>query len=72
MSTDPSTQKSTLNNVLYPALGRVLKSHQSEEDVVRALAKLKAAFDQAETVQPGISRKFVQYLIETLRSQQKH
>lgn len=61
---------SALTSVIYPVLGRLLKTHQDDADdsVVAALAQLKIAFDKAEAASPGISHQMIAHIIETLKS----
>jgi len=58
---------SALTSVIYPVLGRLLKT-QHDEKAVAALAQLKIAFDNAETAQPGITHQMIAHIIETLKS----
>jgi len=58
---------SALTSVIYPVLGRLLKT-QNDERAVAALAQLKIAFDNAETAQPGITHQMIAHIIETLKS----
>jgi len=64
---------SALTSVIYPVLGRLLKTHQEDGDerVVTALAQLKIAFDNAEGASPGISHQMIAYIIETLKSNKR-
>jgi len=48
-------------------LGKLLKTHQDQQQVVTALAQLKMAFDNAEKVQPGITHSVIAQIIETLK-----
>ena len=57
---------SALTSVIYPALGKILQS-KPDEDTVACLSQLKAAFDNAEKVKPGISHTFIALMIETLK-----
>ena len=61
-------QKTPLNSIIYPAIGKLLQANQGDDAVVMCLAQLKVAFDNAEKVKPGISHAFVAYLIETIRA----
>ena len=61
-------QKTPLNSIIYPAIGKLLQANQGDEAVIMCLAQLKVAFDNAEKVKPGISHAFVAYLIETIRA----
>jgi len=64
----PNQQRpSALTSVIYPVLGRLLKT-QNDERAVAALAQLKIAFDNAETAQPGITHQMIAHIIETLKS----
>jgi len=65
----PPTQEkpSALINVIYPALGKLLKQTK-DDNVIEALNHLKTAFDAAEAVQPGITHNFIAQIIETLKS----
>jgi len=58
---------SALTSVVYPVLGKLLKTHQDQQQVVTALAQLKMAFDNAEKVQPGITHSIIAQIIETLK-----
>jgi serine/threonine-protein kinase 24/25/MST4 len=58
---------SALTSVVYPVLGKLLKTHQDQQQVVTALAQLKMAFDNAEKVQPGITHSIIAQVIETLK-----
>jgi len=58
---------SALTSVVYPVLGKLLKTHQEQQQVVAALAQLKMAFDNAERVQPGITHSIIAQIIETLK-----
>jgi serine/threonine-protein kinase 24/25/MST4 len=58
---------SALTTVIYPALGMLLKSHHDHQQVVNALAHLKAAFDLAEKAQPGLSQHLLQQSIDIVK-----
>jgi len=58
---------SALTSVIYPALGMLLKTHHDHQQVVQALAHLKAAFDLAEKAQPGLSQNLLQQAIEIVK-----
>jgi serine/threonine-protein kinase 24/25/MST4 len=58
---------SALTSVVYPVLGKLLKTNQDQQQVVTALAQLKMAFDNAEKVQPGITHSIIAQVIETLK-----
>eukprot|EP00999_Lentomonas_sp_LEN2_P002008 NODE_318_length_1646_cov_23.023041_g286_i0.p1 GENE.NODE_318_length_1646_cov_23.023041_g286_i0~~NODE_318_length_1646_cov_23.023041_g286_i0.p1 ORF type:complete len:456 (-),score=83.01 NODE_318_length_1646_cov_23.023041_g286_i0:114-1481(-) len=57
---------SALTSVIYPVLGKLLKTHKDEQ-VIAALAQLKIAFDAAEKAQPGITHSIIAQIIETLK-----
>jgi len=57
---------SALTSVIYPVLGKLLKTHKDEK-VIAALAQLKIAFDTAEKAQPGITHGIIAQIIETLK-----
>jgi len=63
----PQEKPSALVNVIYPALGKLLKSTK-DDNVIQALNNLKTAFDDAESVQPGITHNFIAQIIETLKN----
>lgn len=64
----PNPEKpSALINVIYPALGKLIKSAK-DDNVITSLNNLKIAFDTAEAVQPGITHMFIAQVIETLKS----
>jgi len=63
----PQEKPSALINVIYPALGKLLKSTK-DDNVIQALNNLKTAFDNAEAVQPGITHNFIVQIIDTLKS----
>jgi len=62
----PNPQPSALTSVIHPALNKLVKA-QKEEHIVTALNNLKASFDAAEAVQPGIAHNFIAQIIETLK-----
>jgi len=64
---NPAARPSALTSVVYPVLGKLLKTHQDQQQVVTALAQLKMAFDNAEKVQPGITHSIIAQIIETLK-----
>jgi len=64
---NPAAKPSALTSVVYPVLGKLLKTHQDQQQVVTALAQLKMAFDNAEKVQPGITHSIIAQIIETLK-----
>jgi len=60
-----SKSPSALTSIIYPAIDKL-----SDEDDVRltaALEQLKATFDQAEKLQPGISHALIAQIIDTLK-----
>jgi len=60
-------EKSTaLLNVIYPTLGKLAKNTKDDQ-VIESLNQLKTAFDQAETIQPGITHNFIAQVIDTLK-----
>jgi len=61
-----NTEKSALTSVIYPALTKLLETTKDEQ-VVQALTQLKSAFDEAESVEPGITHTFIAQIIETLK-----
>jgi len=52
--------------VIYPALTKLAQSTK-DDNLLIALNNLKIAFDEAETVQPGITHNFIAQIIETLK-----
>jgi serine/threonine-protein kinase 24/25/MST4 len=65
-ATPQQARPSALTSVIYPVLGKLLKTHQ-DEHVIAALAQLKIAFDKAEHAQPGITHNMIAQIIETLK-----
>jgi len=65
-TTPQQARPSALTSVIYPVLGKLLKTHQ-DEHVIAALAQLKIAFDKAEHAQPGITHNMIAQIIETLK-----
>jgi len=57
---------SALHSVIYPALAK-LTQNTKDENLLLALNNLKIAFDEAETIQPGITHNFIAQIIETLK-----
>jgi len=57
---------SALHSVIYPAIAKLAQSTK-DENLLIALNNLKIAFDEAETVQPGITHNFIAQIIETLK-----
>lgn len=62
-----SDKPSALTSVIYPALAKLVKQTKDEE-VCAALEELKNAFDNAESLQSGITHKLIAQIIETLKS----
>jgi len=62
---DPS-KPSALTSIIHPALSKVQKTAKDEKANMQ-LMELKAAFDMAESVSPGISHAFIAQVIETLK-----
>jgi len=63
--TDPSKAK-TLRTIIHPSLDKVSKSIVDEK-VLTSLQELRAAFDMAESIQPGTSHNFVAEIIGALK-----
>lgn len=57
-SSGSAAKPSALTSVIYPALNKLLKAAKDEE-TAQALAQLKNAFDNAESVQPGITHSLI-------------
>jgi len=55
-----------LTSIIHPALQKVQKTTKDEKTNMQ-LMELKAAFDMAESVSPGISHAFIAQVIETLK-----
>jgi serine/threonine-protein kinase 24/25/MST4 len=62
----PGAGSSALQNVIYPSLSKITQTTK-DENVIVALNNLKIAFDQAESIQPGITHNFIVQVIETLK-----
>eukprot|EP01095_Lingulamoeba_sp_RSL-Kostka_P005403 TRINITY_DN1673_c0_g2_i2.p1 TRINITY_DN1673_c0_g2~~TRINITY_DN1673_c0_g2_i2.p1 ORF type:complete len:370 (-),score=164.16 TRINITY_DN1673_c0_g2_i2:168-1277(-) len=66
-SNNNNAKPSALTSVIYPVLGRLIKTY-NDPRIISALAQLKVAFDNAEKAQPGITHQMIAHIIETLKS----
>jgi len=55
-----------LNQIIYPALKKLIEKTDSQE-VLSRIGEIKKAFDTAEDKKPGVSDKFVALVVETLK-----
>jgi len=62
---DP-TKPSALTSIIHPSIEKVQKATKDEKSS-NSLLELKAAFDMAESISPGISHAFIAQIIETLK-----
>jgi serine/threonine-protein kinase 24/25/MST4 len=63
------SKSSALTSIVYPALSTLLEAQINGNKVKSgAVARLKIAFDSAETDQPGITEQFVLNIIDILKS----
>lgn len=61
--------ESDISTVLVPAIDKLIGNRKGKGDVIAALETLKQAFGEAEARKPGITGKFLNQIIETLKSQ---
>jgi serine/threonine-protein kinase 24/25/MST4 len=61
------TRAAALNNVIYPAVKKLVTQYSQDNTTVSALSQLKNAFDNAEKAQPGITHQLIVQIIETLK-----
>jgi len=64
---DAAAKPSALTSVIYPVFSKLVRVHETDENVVNAVMELKDAFDKAEKVQPGITHTIIAQIIETLK-----
>jgi len=55
-----------LTSIIYPAIDR-LSDGADDDRYIASLEQLKATFDNAERLQPGISHALIAQIIDTLK-----
>jgi len=60
-------KSATLSEIVYPALGKLVKEFKGDQETKTALAALKGALDELDSIQPNLTHQFVSSIIDALK-----
>jgi len=60
-------KSATLSEIVYPALGMLVKEFKGDQGTKAALAALKGALDELDSIQPNLTHQFVSSIIDALK-----
>jgi len=60
-------KSATLSEIVYPALGMLVKEFKGDPETKAALAALKGALDELDSIQPNLTHQFVSSVIGALK-----
>ena len=66
-ATGTPEKSATLSEIVYPALGMLVKEFKGDQGTKAVLAALKGALDELDSIQPNLTHQFVSSIIDALK-----